>query len=146
IGHQRARDRQHLLLATRELPRAVRTPLSKTREELHDALARPWATVSVSRYRKILVNRKRRENATSLRHQPEAQTNNAVRRPSSDIALFKEYLAPPRRSEADNGTNQCGFSHAVSAEDGYDLTPLHVERDSLEDMAIAIIGVNVADP
>src|SRR5678816_1822493 len=37
LGHERAADRQHLLLAARELVAHVRAPLVKTREQLEDA-------------------------------------------------------------------------------------------------------------
>ena len=121
----------------------VPTPLSKTREELHHALDRPWATVRFSSHRQILVHGERGENATTLRHQPEAQADYAVRGPSGNIALFKEHLASPRRGEANDGANQRGFTHAVSPQDAYDLTALHAERDSLEDVAIAVVGVDV---
>ena len=120
-------------------------PFTKTREKLHNTLARPWAAVPFGSYRQVLINRKRRKNATALWHQPEAQPDYAVRWPSRNIAFFKEHLATPRRGKADNRANQGRFSHAVSPQDADDLTPFHVERDSLEDVAISVIGVNVGN-
>ena len=46
IGHQRPRDRQHLLLAAGKLAAAVVSPLGQAREGVVDALDRPGAALA----------------------------------------------------------------------------------------------------
>ncbi len=59
IRHQRARNRQHLLFAARELGAAVVTPLGQAREGVVDALDGPGAALSGHCHSQVLVYRQR---------------------------------------------------------------------------------------
>ena len=72
IRDERTSDREHLLLAARELCAAVPLPFTEPREEVVDALARPLA-VAVRRRpsasdSQVLVDGERRKEPATLRH------------------------------------------------------------------------------
>ena len=81
VREQRARDREHLLLAAGELRAAVSLALAEAREELVRALDRPALRAAArAEHAEMLVDRERREEAPSLRHVADAELRDLVRR------------------------------------------------------------------
>ena len=144
VGHQRAGDGQHLLLATRQLARAVGAALAQARKEIQHALDRPGPTVALDGHHQILHDRQRREDPAPLRHQTEPERHGPVRGPGGDVPVLEEDLPAPWPREADDGSDEGGLAHAVPAEDAHDLAALHAQGDALQHVAVAVVGVDVA--
>src|SRR4051794_7805864 len=119
IREQRAPDREHLLLAARELRAAVSAALAETREELVDLRRRPPLRTAARRdHAQVLVDRERREQAAALRHVREPQLRDLVRRHADELAA----LVPDRsrhacRRHAEDRVAERRLSHAVAAHD-----------------------------
>ena len=60
-----------------------------------------------------------------------------------DVAPLKRTRPRARRREAHDGADERGLAHAVAAEDGQHLARRHAERDALEHVAVAVVGVDV---
>ena len=98
VGHQRAADRQHLLLAAGELVAAVAAPLGETREQLEHALQRPPAPPVASRPRRhdqVLDHRQRGEDAAPFGHEGDAAARDRFRRRPGHVPRLQEN---PRRA------------------------------------------------
>ena len=72
VQQQRARDRQHFLLAAGKLPPAVLLAFRQARKHLIDTLDRPW-TRPLDRHVQVLVHREVGEDTPSLRHETNAR-------------------------------------------------------------------------
>ncbi len=68
IGHQRTRNRQHLLLAAGELATAIVLALGEARECVVDALDGPGAAPHARDHAQVLVDSERAPQAPPLRH------------------------------------------------------------------------------
>ena len=84
VREQRAADREHLLLAARELRAAVLLALGEPREQAVDRVDRPVAAVArlVARgadHAQVLVDAERREQPAALRHVADARGGDRVR-------------------------------------------------------------------
>ena len=89
VGDEGAPDREHLLLAARELRTAVALPLGETREEVVDAFSRPVLAAVRSRAArrdsKVLVDRERREQPAPLWHVADAAAGDLVGLPADQL-------------------------------------------------------------
>ena len=89
VRNQRPADREHLLLATRELCTAVSLALAESRKEVVDALTRPLAAPvgrrSSRRDAQVLVDGERREEATALRDVTDTTTCDLVRLTADEL-------------------------------------------------------------
>ena len=79
IRHQRARNREHLLLAAGELRAAVVSALSQAGEGVVDALGGPGATLARLRHSQVLVDRQRAPQPPSLRDVSDAMAGDLPR-------------------------------------------------------------------
>ena len=77
ICHQRARNRQHLLLAAGELRAAVVSALGQAGEGVVDALGGPGAALARLRHSQVLVDRQRAPQPPPLRHVSNAKASDA---------------------------------------------------------------------
>ena len=99
VGHQRAADRQHLLLAAGELLAAVAAPLGEPREQREHPLQRPPAPPVAPRPRRhdqVLAHRQGGEDAAPLGHEGDAAARDRFRRRPGNIPRLQENR--PRRS------------------------------------------------
>ena len=78
VHDQSARDRQHLLLAARQLVAEVGAPLFEPRKEVVDAAQRPLARPGDRR--QVLLDRQRRPHVALLRHPADAGLRALIRR------------------------------------------------------------------
>src|SRR5437667_4449205 len=90
IGHQGARDRQHLLLAARELVAHVDAALGEAREERVDRGEAPAPGTRGDA--QVLFYRERGEDLAFLRDPAEAQAGAAMRGELGDVLAAPEYL------------------------------------------------------
>ena len=73
IAHQRARDRQHLLLAAREVGAAAATALAQARKHLPDPVQRPARRRGQPGQHEVFLDVEAAEDAALLGHQLHAQ-------------------------------------------------------------------------
>ena len=146
IGHQRAADRQHLLLAARQRLGALVAALVQAREQRVDALQIPAVAVGVALGdQQVFLDAERRKYAAALRHQPHAAAHGLERGFLRDLVALEHDLAAARRIEADDRIHQRGLADAVAAEQAEDLALLELQRQPLEDIGVPVIGMNVLD-
>src|SRR5216683_2488545 len=147
-GHQRATDRQHLLLAAGEIARLGRAPLREPREiavdhvlELRDA-----AAVAMHRTRgdEVLVRRQMLEHAPALEHMGDAESDAVGRRQRGDVLaleanLAARHLAALRLEQAADRLERGALASAVGAEEG-DHAPLgDRDRHALDRQEDAVV-------
>ncbi len=104
IAHQRAADREHLLLAARERAGGLLLALLQAREH-SNTRSRSTGACSPRGARcatiEVLAHRQRREDAPPLRHEADALARNRLRRQPRDRLAEQADLALARRQEAD---------------------------------------------
>ena len=93
VRDERASDREHLLLAARELRTAVALPLRQTWEQVVDTLTGPFAATvrrrTAGRDAEVLVDGERREEATTLRNVAEPQPGDLVRLQADEFSAVE---------------------------------------------------------
>src|SRR5215813_2199788 len=140
VAHEGTPDGQHLLLAARQLVRAIGAALAQPGEELLHALEAP-APAAVARHLEILADGKRGKDAATLGHEGHPALHHTIRRPVRDVLALEAHAAVPGRGEADDGADERGLAHAVAAKDPEHLARLHAEGDALQHVAVAVVGV-----
>ena len=145
IGQQRARDRQHLLLAAGELAAAVGLALGEPRESLVDALDRPGAAPLPATRRRCSSTRQRAPQPPALRHVADAE-------PGDPAGLQADQH--PRRergsSRRDARTRPMMALHSVvlpmPLRPTTDSTPCFERQvDALQRMRVAVVDVEAPD-
>ncbi len=98
VGHQRAADREHLLLAARELLAAVAEPLGQAREGREHAVERPArarpSAPAARRHHEVLAHREVREDAAAFRHVADAEPRDLLGRAPVDVAALRCDVPP----------------------------------------------------
>ena len=150
--HERACDGQHLLFAAAQLVSPVAAALGQAGEHRKHLIEVPARRARrpgrlgprrPDRDRQVLVDRQRRKDPTALRDEADAHVKNAMRRQPGDLHAVEEHAARTRGRQADNRAAQRRLPDAVPAEDRGDTALLHVKRDALEHMAVAVVGVHI---
>ncbi len=142
VVEQRPGDRDHLLLAARERPRALRRPLRELGEEVVDEVV-PRRAVA-HREAEVLLDGEPGEDVAVLGHVADAAADDPVRRQPPDL-LAGERDAPLRRHEPHQRAQRRRLADAVPPEQRGDAARLDVERDALEHVRLAQVDVQVAD-
>src|SRR5579872_804886 len=110
LRHQRAADRDHLLLAARERACSEPQPRAQRRKEIEHVLELRVETGAIAaRVRtqeQILAHRERSEELTALRHDGDASPRHRLRRSAGDVVAQKTHAAAARRIEADDRSEQ----------------------------------------
>src|SRR4051794_22847132 len=116
IGQQRARDREHLLLAAGELAAAVFLAFGKPGKRLVDALDGPWAAPHPGSEFEMLVDAERAPQPPALRDvaDPEA-CDPSGRKPGGFLAADADRTAAGRH-QAHDRLAKCRLAHAVAAD------------------------------
>ena len=117
VREQGAADREHLLLAARELRGADPLALGEAREELVDGARRPAARARGADHLQVLVGRERLEETPALRHVRDARLRDLVRRPAQQLLPAKRTdpradggATPMTRCRASSCPCRCGRS------------------------------------
>ena len=145
VSCERAADREHLLLATRELVAAVSEPARERGKELEDAPLVPAARDRAGGEREVFAHAEIGEHPAALRHQRHTGARHDVRRRAGEIPAADQHAAASRAKEPDEGGDRRRLPRAVAAEQDRGLPFRHVERDALEDEPGAVARVEVAD-
>src|SRR4029079_1694772 len=141
--HQRAADRQHLLLATRQRAAALVQTLSQAWEQLEYArqvLAKMRRVGDRSAHLQILHHRHTRKDAAAFRGLRDLQLGEFVRRQACDVAAFEQDMAFAGARRSENGHHQRRLPGAVGADQCNDLALIDFEIDSSERRDVAVIG------
>jgi hypothetical protein len=147
IAHQGAADRQHLLLAARQHLAVYVRALAQIGKHLVHVVHRPAPGLAhvLDAEDQVLAGRQGRENVAVLGHVADALAGDDVRLEAGDL-LAAEGDRAPRRHLAGDRLDGGRAADAVAAQKAYDLAFVDVERDALQDVALAVIGVQVLDP
>src|SRR5207302_2066613 len=106
IAHQRAADREHLLLAPRERSGHLLQPLLQTRKQVDDPLEVPGhggPRAGPARDDEILAHGERGEYAPALRNESDPLARDRLRHEARDGVAEQADLAAARRQKADDG-------------------------------------------
>ena len=145
VRHQRPADGEHLLLAAGERIARVRLARREAGEEGEDALQVPAFLPVRARHSEILEHRERREDAPALRDEAHPHLDRAERRQAHHVPPLEEHPALARRRESDETADKSRLPHAVAPQDRYHFTPRHCERHALQDVAVAVVAMDVLD-
>src|SRR2546425_5190179 len=120
--HHHARDREHLLLASREGLARLLQPLGEAREVvehlLEPATAERRRAVGDGREAQleVLAHRQPREDAPALRHEPDPEARDLVGGEPGEVVAVELDRPAPRLEKAHRGLHERGLAHAVPAE------------------------------
>src|SRR5262249_43393077 len=114
IGHQRASDGEHLLLATRELVSQVRPALFEARKEPVHLADGPMA--GPCREREVLLDAERREDLAFLGHPADTELRAPVWRQSLDRIPLETDAAALEAGEAHDCEEERALADAISAQ------------------------------
>ena len=140
-------DREHLLLAARELRAAVPLALREAREEVVHAVDRPaLPSAAIADHAQVLVDGERREEPPALGHVPDPELRDPVGRTGR--------RAPGRRSgstrrparAACRGSRCRGSSCPCRCDRRSTSRRLDLERDVLERLRRPVEGAQALDP
>ena len=146
IAHQGPRHSQHLLFAAAEQIAAVASAFFKNGEQLVHTVECPLATATAAAVdNEVLLHRQRLEDAALLRNQSHAEFHNGLRGQPREFAVVQRDAAGTRRCHAHNRTHQRGLAHAVATEQSDNFARFQRQRDPLQEVALAVVGVNVLD-
>jgi hypothetical protein len=146
IGHQRPGDRQHLLLAARELRALVVGALAQRGEQVEQPGERPGAAGRAFADLYVLDHREIGKDQPSLGHVGHALARHQVGRPAGDVGAADMHAPAAQANQPHDGLHHRRLADAVAAEHGADAALRHVEVDALQDMAGAIMRVHALDP
>ena len=144
IRHQRARNRQHLLLAAGELRAAVVATLGQAGEGVVDALGGPGAALARLRHSQVLVDRQRAPQPPSLRNVANAKASNSRGSKTHELLAAHADRAARSADETHDRLAKGRLAHAVAADDRQHAV---VERqiDALQRMRMAIVDIQAPD-
>ena len=147
-GHQRAADRDHLLLAARQGAGELLEPLLDAREEREDAgqifVELGSAAPRIGAHLEIFVDRHAREKAARLEHRRDAAAHplggaDALQR----MALVKD-LAASRRDAPHDRLHRRRFARGVAAQQANDLARLDPVIDRFQHVKVAVMRIDAA--
>ena len=138
VGHQRAADGEHLLLAAGEGAGGLGAALGEAGEELLDAGLGPGAGAGGGG--EVLLDGERREAAAALGDEADAEAGDAVDGEAAGGVAGEGDRAVARAEERGDGADGGGLAHAVAAHEGDDLALGDVEVDAEEGLAGAVEG------
>ena len=131
--HQCARDRELLLLSSRQRARELRRPLAQDGERREPPLRVLTEPVAVGpgdpADREVLLDRQLGEHVTTLRDERDPPPDDRLRRHAEDRRAVEPHRAGSRLQRAREGPQQRGLPRPVRAERGDDLPVRDPERD-----------------
>ena len=149
VGHQRPGDREHLLLAARELVTHVVEPDRQRGKQAQHPVEGPGILPPppVGRRRhEVLPDREVGKDLAPLGHEPEADLRHAVRRPPVDRPAVEANLPGERRDDAHDRAHGRRLAHAVAPQESHDFAFADVEIDAEEDLTRAVGRLEALHP
>src|SRR5262245_27330173 len=146
IAHQRACDREHLLLAARQEAALTTLELAELREEIEHARHGPSAVrLAAARDVEVFPDRELGEDPAVLGHEPDAGPRDLVWLLAGDVPAFPHDAAVPGRREPHHAAHGRGLAHAVASEQAHALAGADLERNAEEHLREAVERVDVLD-
>ncbi|MDT4869713.1 hypothetical protein FQZ97_1047570 [compost metagenome] len=137
-----------MLLAAGEVAAPALLHLAQDREELIDGLRHrlgvPGAEAGKP-HQQVLFHRQAREYLAALGHIGDAGVHPLVRLETGDGAAFPVHRAFLGRDQAHQAFEQGGLAHAIAPEQAGDLAHLRLEGQATEDVAAAVVLVELVD-
>ena len=119
----------------------VRKPLAQPGEALEHRLHPPARAFALGD-RQVLAGAEIRKDAARLRNEGDAGLRDAMRIESGDVAALVAHRAFARRREAADRAQRGRLAGAVAAEKRHHLALGDAERESVQDVAEAVEGVD----
>src|SRR5882724_5726107 len=155
VRHERAADRQHLLLAARQVPGALAGALGQVGELAQHPFERPALAAGpraraasrqhAHRQQEVLADREGREGAPALRDEPDAALGDGMGPEPVHRHPVEGDRPRARRREPGDRADQRRLAHPVPPEERHDLAARQGERQALEHVGVAVVGVDVVD-
>ncbi len=145
IGHQRAADRQHLLLAARQCHAHIVAALGETWKQRMDLFDGPGIGIACPIARgchQIFVDRQIRKNLPPFRHQADTELCDFIRWLATHLLPTETDSAGAGARHAHDGADGRGLAHAVAAHQGDHLADADGKRQAKQHLAQAIAGLD----
>ena len=130
--HQRAANGQHLALTARQRGRDLHAPLAQAREDVEHFLhalrlvALATAPARKAAQQQVVLDGHLAKQLALFRHQADALRHHGLHAGTGNVLAFPADAALGGQ-QPHGGTQQRGFARAVGADDGDDLTFLHIQ-------------------
>src|SRR6185437_8545936 len=148
--HQRATHGDHLLLSSGECPRELRPSLVEQREECVDALEvflpPPRIANEVRAHLEVLEHRHRSEEPAVLRDDRHSLLDPIARRAAGHLFAAELDGAVAGLHKSEDRLERSGLSRSVTAKERHELAFAHVQVQTLEDVDLSVVRVDVPQP
>ena len=91
----------------------------------------------------VLLHAEVRKDAALLRHVGNPTLSDRVRGEAGQLEAVEGDVSAARRHDAHDAAKGGGLAGAVAADEGHHLAGLYGQRHALEDMRLAVVGVQV---
>src|SRR5687767_12696275 len=150
LEHHRARDGKHLLLTTGEraprlvasLPQHGKVPVHLLQQRL---APRRRHAGSIEPGAKILEHGQQPEHPPIFRHVTDAERGQTVGGQVDEVASLEGQRAAGGAQVAHDGLERRGLADAVAAEQPHHLARTHIDGHPVQDVRLAVMGVDVAE-
>ena len=144
VTEQRARDGDHALLAAGERAGALAEKalhVGKQRQDLIEGPAALPRARRAARGLEVLGDRQAGEEAAVLRHEAEAGAAGLERLAPADLDAVEADRAGARPHQPHDAGERRGLAGAVAPEERDDFAALHADRETEEDLTLAVRGL-----
>src|SRR3989344_5358480 len=147
VGHERAADRQHLLLAAREQTGVLRSALLEDGkvgiDRLHVARHAVTIAARVGAHEQVVAHREQREHLAPLGHVHQALLHDVRWIPGGDVLAFELHRTLARVDDAADGFEDGGLARAIGTEHGGDLASTHLQAHAADGLDGAVGALDV---
>src|SRR5438046_1061615 len=148
-GHQRTRDREHLLLAARQQPGVLRGAFPEDREVAEHGFDVACDTVAVvprvGAHHQVVAHRQQREHFAAYGHVAQARLHDLGRITRGDVAAAKFDAALARVDDAGDRLQDRRLAGAVRAEHGCDLALSNLQADAADRANRAVRALDIEE-
>src|SRR5260370_26643104 len=150
LEHHRARNGEHLLLTTGERAAGLVATLGQYREVAVDliqqfGLSSLAHTVAIEPRAEIFGDRQQSENPPIFRHIADPEPRQPMCRQMGDRPTLKQHPPLARMDEPHDRLERRALANPVATEEADHLAYSDSERDPVENMALAVIGMDIVD-
>lgn len=149
LGHQRAPDRQHLLLSAGHAARHAVAAFPKNREKLEDLRTQRLEALAGTADmcgNEIFLDSQALKYLPSFGAMRQSKTHDLLRPGAGDIAPFEMDRSGGRACHARNGVQERGLAGTVRAEDDDDLAGVDLEIDVFKNADAPVSRAEPGDP
>ena len=144
-GAQDAADGEHLLFTTRQFCTLTGGPFGEVRKQIEDLLHRQSAGADLGRQHQVFHHVEAGENTTFFGTDCQAKSRDLIRRKRDGLAAVETCRTGPLGDHAHQGFERRRLAGAIAPEQCDDFTPGNRKIDTMQDMALAIPGLQTLD-